>query len=269
MELTEELKEYQFKVIIIGESATGKTSLVNRYTLNNYTEGYKATIGADFCNKVIDWLPGVRVNLHIWDLAGQERLGTIIKAHFRRTDGVMCVLDINQPNSAVKCKEWSDNARDQCTDQSGELSYPPTICLGNKYDLFDANSTLQQPITEEETSIDEGVDSLLSTPDVLLGEEMSMMDIDLIDRKKIYEEDFTKSAKAERYADGFLVSALTGENVDDAFKALIVMMIDRYEAHESMEEIERNEGLFKLTDDISEVRSKGGYGYYAQSCNKC
>lgn len=68
-------REFLFKIIIIGELGSGKTSFIKRYVHHTFSENYRATIGVDFALKVIDdWdEDGTVIRLQLWDIAGQER----------------------------------------------------------------------------------------------------------------------------------------------------------------------------------------------------
>jgi len=82
------------KVILLGDSGVGKTSLMDRYVNKKWTAQYKATIGADFLTKEVD-LGGEVVTLQIWDTAGQERFQSLGNSFYRGAD--CCV--INAPSS--------------------------------------------------------------------------------------------------------------------------------------------------------------------------
>ena len=62
-----------FKVLILGNSGTGKTALVRRSVHDFFTEGYRSTIGVDFSLKVLRWTEDLEIRLQMWDLAGQDR----------------------------------------------------------------------------------------------------------------------------------------------------------------------------------------------------
>jgi len=74
--------EYLFKVILLGDSGTGKTCLESRFTRNQFTQGSKATIGVDFAGKT-ESVQGSRVRAQIWDTAGQERFKAVSTTYYR------------------------------------------------------------------------------------------------------------------------------------------------------------------------------------------
>lgn len=71
MDLT--LWQYQFRIIMLGDSTVGKSSLLKRYTEDMFLEGICQTVGVDFYVHFLEVEPGVRVKLQFWDTAGQER----------------------------------------------------------------------------------------------------------------------------------------------------------------------------------------------------
>ena len=71
--MVEPIFEYQFRLILIGDSTVGKSSLLKYFTDGKFEESVDPTVGVDFYARLVDIKPGVRVKLQIWDTAGQER----------------------------------------------------------------------------------------------------------------------------------------------------------------------------------------------------
>ena len=88
----------QLKIIVIGDSGVGKTCLLNRFVKEQFSQLYKATIGADFLSKevVID---EKHVSLQLWDTAGQERFQSLGMAFYRGADACILVFDITNQKS--------------------------------------------------------------------------------------------------------------------------------------------------------------------------
>ena len=75
--------EYLFKTLVIGDIGVGKTSLIKRYVHHVFGSTYKPTIGVDFALKVINWDSETIIRLQLWDIAGQERFGTMTRVYYR------------------------------------------------------------------------------------------------------------------------------------------------------------------------------------------
>ncbi|KAK7794466.1 hypothetical protein R5R35_004691 [Gryllus longicercus] len=97
------------KVIILGDVAVGKTSLVNRFCHEIFDSNYKATIGVDFEVEQFNILK-VPFNLQIWDTAGQERFKSIASSYYRRAHAVIITFDMTNAISLSHCYEWKREA---------------------------------------------------------------------------------------------------------------------------------------------------------------
>ena len=86
--------QYIFKLILIGDSNTGKTSLINRYVHNTFDKKHMCTIGVDFMMKrlIVNNQP---IKLQIWDTAGMERYKQITSSYYRGANGAVVVFDLS------------------------------------------------------------------------------------------------------------------------------------------------------------------------------
>ncbi|XP_038054831.1 ras-related protein Rab-35-like [Patiria miniata] len=134
-------KEYDhlFKLLIIGDSGVGKSSLLLRFADNTFSGTYITTIGVDFKIRTID-LNGERVKLQIWDTAGQERFRTITSTYYRGTHGVIVVYDVTSAESFVNVKRWLHEIEQNCDDVS-------RILVGNKNDCPERKVVLTEDAT--------------------------------------------------------------------------------------------------------------------------
>jgi len=116
--------DHLFKLLIIGDSGVGKSSLLVRFADNTFSGNYITTIGVDFKIRTIN-VNGERVKLQIWDTAGQERFRTITSTYYRGTHGVIVVYDVTSGESFVNVKRWLHEINQNCDDVS-------RILVGNK-----------------------------------------------------------------------------------------------------------------------------------------
>jgi Ras-related protein Rab-7A len=125
-------KKVLLKVIILGDSNVGKTSLMNQYVHKRFSNQYKATIGADFLSKEV--MIGDRlVTLQIWDTAGQERFQSLGVAFYRGADACVLVYDITDNKSFENVECWMDEFLVQSSPKYKDSF--PFVALGNKSDL--------------------------------------------------------------------------------------------------------------------------------------
>ena len=80
------------KIIIIGESGTGKTSFANKWTKGTFSEDYKATIVSDFSFKVVE-VERILYRIHLWDLAGQDKNAMVTKIFAKDAHGCIVLSD--------------------------------------------------------------------------------------------------------------------------------------------------------------------------------
>ena len=120
------------KIIMVGESNVGKTSILHRYINECFPTASNFTIGVDFSTKILT-LDNRTYKLLIWDTAGQERYHSITKSYFRETAGVILVYDMMERNTLEKCKIWYDSVMDK--NIIGK-NMPSIILVGNKCDLL-------------------------------------------------------------------------------------------------------------------------------------
>ncbi|CAI7993993.1 Ras-related protein rab7 [Geodia barretti] len=120
------------KVIILGDSGVGKTSLMNQYVNKKFTSQYKATIGADFLTKEV-MVDDRLVTMQIWDTAGQERFQSLGVAFYRGADCCVLVFDVTSANSFKTLDSWRDEFLIQASPRDPENF--PFVVLGNKVDL--------------------------------------------------------------------------------------------------------------------------------------
>jgi small GTP-binding protein len=170
---------YGFKITVIGDGAVGKTSLIKKYTQGAFQKEYIATLGTQF-SKYEEIIDGEKVELYLWDIAGQDSFQALRQRFYTGSSGAIIVFSLapEQPNSYEHVPRWLDDIKKFC----GSI---PIVLFGNKVDL-----------------IDEG--ELNSNPNIPTSD----------DNVETY-------AKENRFVGYYKTSALTGNGVTDAFKALV------------------------------------------------
>nr|XP_009481105.1 PREDICTED: ras-related protein Rab-7a isoform X1 [Pelecanus crispus] len=134
-------KKVLLKVIILGDSGVGKTSLMNQYVNKKFSNQYKATIGADFLTKEV-MVDDRLVTMQIWDTAGQERFQSLGVAFYRGADCCVLVFDVTAPNTFKTLDSWRDEFLIQASPRDPENF--PFVVLGNKIDLENRQVTTKR-----------------------------------------------------------------------------------------------------------------------------
>ena len=117
------------KILLIGDSQVGKTSLLLKYTEHIFPEDHISTIGVEYKDKFIK-KDNYNIRLQIWDTAGQERFHSITKNIYRNANGVIFVFDVTNNESYKNIKNWIKDLENIQSDIK-------SIIIGNKIDLDD------------------------------------------------------------------------------------------------------------------------------------
>ncbi|CAI8612477.1 unnamed protein product [Vicia faba] len=131
-------EEYLFKIVLIGDSAVGKSNLLSRFARNEFDSNSKATIGVEFQTQTVE-IDGKEVKAQIWDTAGQERFRAVTSAYYRGAFGALVVYDISRRGTFDSIKRWLD----ELTTQND--STVARMLVGNKCDL----ESIREVSTEE------------------------------------------------------------------------------------------------------------------------
>ncbi|UJR31897.1 hypothetical protein I4U23_019371 [Adineta vaga] len=120
--------DHLFKIVIIGDSGVGKTSILQRFATEHFSDDYVATIGVDFHIRTID-IDGKRCKLQVWDTAGQDRFRCVVSTFYRGAHGAMICFDMTDKESFYNVDCWLEAL---------ERSQPndiPMLLIGTKCDL--------------------------------------------------------------------------------------------------------------------------------------
>ena len=130
------------KIIIVGDSGTGKTSFVNKYILNRFADTYQATIATQFSSKILE-IDGITYRLQFWDIAGQDRSVTTTNIFCKNTNGVVLCCEINDKNTLNNTIIWKNSI-----EQNIDVTNVPMIIIQNKCDLLGSELEYNKGIEE-------------------------------------------------------------------------------------------------------------------------
>ncbi|KAK9910122.1 hypothetical protein M0R45_034097 [Rubus argutus] len=184
--------DYVFKVVVIGDSAVGKTQILSRFTKNEFCFDSKSTIGVEFQTRTVT-IKGKLIKAQIWDTAGQERYRAVTSAYYRGALGAMLVYDITKRPTFDHVARWVEELRAHA-DSSIVI-----MLIGNKADLADKRDVPTEDAVEfaeeqelffSETSAFSGnnVDSAFFRPIDGGGEKIDVIsgsDLEISEMKKL------------------------------------------------------------------------------------
>eukprot|EP00753_Platysulcus_tardus_P006842 PLAT14626.1.p1 GENE.PLAT14626.1~~PLAT14626.1.p1 ORF type:complete len:228 (-),score=100.43 PLAT14626.1:110-793(-) len=142
------------KVVMVGDSGVGKSSLLSRFSDGRFCESHLTTIGVDFGVRTVD-IDGKRIKVQVWDTAGQDRFKAIARSYYHGADGVLLCYDVSE-------KETLDSALNMWRTEVDTYAKRDVrmMLVGNKTDLA---ATAADPVTDEDVR------------DALMGEDMPLM----------------------------------------------------------------------------------------------
>jgi len=128
------IREYMFKILVIGDIATGKTSLVKRMKFGTFSESVKPTVGVDFLMKEIKWDSKTIIRLQLWDIAGQERYRNLTRVYYQDAVGAFVVFDLTRRGTFENTEKWKLEIDDKVK-LAHDSAAIPMVLLANKCDL--------------------------------------------------------------------------------------------------------------------------------------
>ena len=128
----------KFKIVIIGDSNTGKTCILKRYTENIFKENYITTIGVDFHSKTLK-IKDTDVTLQLWDTAGTEKFRILTATYYKGARACLIIYDITRRESFENVREW-------CSQFNNSNDSPEHVIaiVGNKNDLESQRKVFRQ-----------------------------------------------------------------------------------------------------------------------------
>eukprot|EP01084_Bolivina_argentea_P316378 548385_1 len=121
--------DHLFKIVLVGNNGVGKSNILSRLTVNDFSIDSKPTIGVEFASRFIQTVDGKNVKVQIWDTAGQEKYRAITSVYYRGAVGALLIYDITSKQSFDDLKRW----RSELKEHSDENMV--VMVLGNKIDL--------------------------------------------------------------------------------------------------------------------------------------
>ena len=127
-----------FKLILVGDSAVGKSALMNRVTTNDFTQDHEVTVGVEFGSLVIEYEHNL-FKVQVWDTAGQENFKSVTKVFYRGAHVVFLTFDLTRADTFYNLEKWFDEVRNQVSDSV-------IVLVGN---MKDKNQKLRE-VTEHQ-----------------------------------------------------------------------------------------------------------------------
>ena len=124
----------ELKIIVIGNSNTGKTSFVNKWTKGTFSDLYKATIVSEFSYKVFQYKDKY-YRIQLWDLAGQDKNTHITKIFSKNSHGCLVLCDISNKETLNDTLKWKESVDESTRFIDGDIL--PSVLVQNKIDLVD------------------------------------------------------------------------------------------------------------------------------------
>ena len=134
-----EPNELNIKLILIGDSNVGKTTLLYKYIDNENKEDITPTVGLENKVKTTE-IKGIKTKIQIWDTAGQEKFNSLTKNTFTNTDGILIVFDLTNKSSFNNIKNWIEDVKYKSDPKIKK------IIVGNKSDLKDKRKVSKEDI---------------------------------------------------------------------------------------------------------------------------
>ena len=138
-----EESEQIFKVITLGDSGVGKTSIITRYTSGTFKEHRLSTAGSVFHFKDVVLKDGTKIKLKLIDTAGQEKYRAMAKSYYKNAQGILLIFSYDSKKSFDHMEKWLESFKDNVSDQEGI----PLFLIGNKCDV--ENKEIKDDLIED------------------------------------------------------------------------------------------------------------------------
>ena len=123
------MDEYVIKILTLGDTGVGKTSIIQKFVNDKFSQNMLSTIGVDFQSKII-MIDNTKVKLKIWDTTGQERFKTLTSQYYNGADGALLIFDVTNKESFERINFWMNELNEK-----KKLNELRLLLIGNKIDL--------------------------------------------------------------------------------------------------------------------------------------
>jgi small GTP-binding protein len=123
------MDEYVIKILTLGDTGVGKTSIIQKFVNDKFSQNMLSTIGVDFQSKII-MIDNTKVKLKIWDTTGQERFKTLTSQYYNGADGALLIFDVTNKESFERINFWMNELNEK-----KKLNELGLLLIGNKIDL--------------------------------------------------------------------------------------------------------------------------------------
>ena len=157
----------QVKVVLLGDSCVGKSSILYRFITGTFHDDIEPTIGANFMSKIIR-IGETSIKLNIWDTAGQERYNSFVRMYCRDAKAVIFVFDSNNLGSFDGMSKWNDLVKESSVDEKASV-----YIVANKSDMYtfteypanikDFAKEVKANIYQVSAKTNQGINELFST----------------------------------------------------------------------------------------------------------
>ena len=135
--------EHLWKICVVGDIGTGKSAFVKRLVHDTFSIHYKSTLGVDFGLKVVK-SDNATFRLQLWDIAGQERFGNMLRVYCRETLGVFITVDHTRVSTIDAVKRWKSHINNYCAWDCYPADIIPVILLVSKIDILTGNENTNE-----------------------------------------------------------------------------------------------------------------------------
>ena len=231
--MDEEKIDFYFKILLLGNSDVGKTSIFGRYFDKGFEDNMLSTIGQDDENKIVE-KDGKKIQLQIFDTAGQERFRALAKNLYKGADGILIVYDISDKKTFDSIEEWIESLKEKIDPLKVGI-----IIAENKYDLFNEKLKLEELKKNESLPKEEEENYKILMEKNFVTDEMKN------NFKKKYNYEIMKTSAKDNF------------NINEIFNRLIEKMIILKEKKKLTSDKTNKENTLKLNKSNKNKKKKG------------